>query len=152
MTVDNTDTTAGTTGAATSATGAHERPRGRAGHIALWVLQVLLALGFAFSAFGKLAGDPMMVQLYHDIGWGDWFRHFTGAVEIAAAIGLLIPRLAGLAALGLVGVMVGAVITHLAIGGSLAPAILFGVLAGIVAWGRRGRTAELASALISRQA
>lgn len=36
-----------------------------------------------------------------------------GAVELAGAIGLLIPRLAGAAALGLIGVMVGAVITQL---------------------------------------
>lgn len=150
MTVDSTDTQASTNSTANPSTGAHARSGGRAGNIALWVLQVLLALGFAFSAFGKFAGDPMMVELYHNIGWGDWFRHFTGVVEVAVAVGLLIPRLSGLAALGLVGVMIGAVVTHLTIGGTPVPAILFGVLAGIVAWGRRGRTAELASALTSR--
>ena len=67
-------------------------------------------------------------------------------IEIAGAIGLLIPRLCGLAALGLVGVMVGAVIAHLTV---LPPAYLalfpalFGVILGLIAWGRRSRTKAL---------
>lgn len=142
MSVDSTDTA---TGQNASRSGA-----GRAGNIALWTLQVLLALGFAFSGFAKLAGAAPMVELFDTIGWGDWFRYFTGVVEIAGAVGLLIPRLTGLAALGLVGLTVGAVITHLAIGGSPVGAVVLGVLAGIVAWGRRGRTAELVSAFASR--
>ena len=142
MSVDSTDTA---TRQNASRSGA-----GRAGNIALWTLQVLLALGFAFSGFAKFAGEATVVQMFDTIGWGDWFRYFTGVVEIAGAIGLLIPRMTGLAALGLVGVMVGALITHAAIGGNPVAAIVLAVLAGVVAWGRRGRTTELVSAFASR--
>ena len=123
---------------------------GRAANIALWVLQVVVALVFLGAAAGKITGDPQVAALFDEIGWGDWFRYVTAAVEIAGAIGLFIPRLAGLAALGLVGVMVGAVVTDVLLGHSVVPAVLFGVLAGVVAWGRRARTTELIRSLSSR--
>ena len=63
----------------------------------------------------------------------------TGTLEIAGAIGLLIPFLAGVAALGLMGVMVGATLSEALVledGNPVAPATLF-VLAAVVAWYRR---------------
>jgi len=45
------------------------------------------------------------------MGADDWFRYMVGTLELAGGIDLLIPRLAGLAALGLTGVMVGATYT-----------------------------------------
>jgi putative oxidoreductase len=33
------------------------------------------------------------LQLYQSIGTGQWFRYFSGAIEVAAAILLLIPRM-----------------------------------------------------------
>ncbi|MGH3908681.1 MAG: DoxX family protein [Pseudonocardiaceae bacterium] len=70
----------------------------------------------------------------------------TGALELAGAIGLLIPRLCGLAALGLAGVMVGAIVIHLSVLPSvtlaLIPALLV-VVFGLVAWGRRAQTKAL---------
>jgi putative oxidoreductase len=39
-------------------------------------------------------------------------RYLVGVLELAGAIGLLMSRLAGLAALGLVALMVGAVVTQ----------------------------------------
>ena len=57
-------------------------------------------------------------------------------LELADAVGLLIPRLSGLAALGLAGVMVGAVLTHLfflpPVALALVPALL-GVVFGLIA-------------------
>ena len=46
-------------------------------------------------------------------GAGQWFRYLVGILELAGAIGLLIPRLAAPAALGLLGVMIGAFFTQL---------------------------------------
>jgi putative oxidoreductase len=112
-------------------------------NIVLWVFQGLLALGFAVAGGSKLAGTDQMVQLFDDVGAGQWLRFVIGALEVAAAISLLIPRLAGLAALGLVFLMVGAVITELAIDGNPASASAFLVLSAVVAWGRRSRTAAL---------
>uniref|UniRef100_UPI00211D5EFF DoxX family protein n=1 Tax=Streptomyces sp. t99 TaxID=1828172 RepID=UPI00211D5EFF len=42
------------------------------------------------------------------IGWGGWLMYLTGVLELAGAVGLLVPRMVALAALGLVGVMLGA--------------------------------------------
>ncbi|MCA1675103.1 MAG: DoxX family protein [Actinobacteria bacterium] len=64
-------------------------------------------------------------------------------LELASAIGLRIPRLSGLAALGLAGVMVGAVITHLTVLPPAAFALFLAflrVVFGLIAWGRWSRT------------
>ena len=96
--------------------------RRSAGSIALWVVQVLLAAAFAFAGVNKLLGlQQEMLDSFAKMGLGDGFRHLTGALELAGAVGLLIPRLAGPAALGLAGVMVGAVVVHLTV---LPPAAL----------------------------
>ncbi|HEU0087912.1 MAG TPA: DoxX family protein [Pseudonocardiaceae bacterium] len=122
-------------------------PLGRAVNITLWVLQVLLAAFFVFVGFIKLVGFQQEVEAFAVIGLGQWFRYLTGALEVAGAIGLLIPRLSGLAALGLAGVMVGAVITHLTVlppaAFALFPAFLC-VVFGLIAWARWPQSKALA--------
>ncbi|MBB5156756.1 DoxX family protein [Saccharopolyspora phatthalungensis] len=109
-------------------------------HVTLWVLQALLAAFFAFAAVPKLIGDPTTVEMFGLIGLGQWFRYLTGALELLGAIGLLVPRLAGPAALGLACVMVGATITQLFVFDSpvmaLPPLVLVLVFVAL-AWGRR---------------
>jgi putative oxidoreductase len=90
-------------------------------NIALWVLQIGAAGMFLVVGFFKLSGDPRMVGLFDAIGVGQWFRYVTGSLEVLGAILLLIPRLSGLGALLLVGVMLGAVATHLFIVGGSPP-------------------------------
>jgi uncharacterized membrane protein YphA (DoxX/SURF4 family) len=123
-----------------------ERPAQRRGlNIALWVLQGLLGLSFVMVGLTKLAGAEQAVQLFDDIGAGQWFRYLVGALELAGGIGLFVPRLAGLAGLGLAGVMLGAVATHIfVIGGNFAMPLILMVLTALVAWGRWDRTRALA--------
>ena len=118
--------------------------RGRALGVTPWVLQVLLALQFAMAGLAKVFGDPAMVEMFANIGIGQWFRYVVGGLEIAGAVGVLIPRLSGLAALGLVFLMVGAALTNVLILGAnpLLPLGLL-VVGGLVAWGRRARTRAL---------
>jgi putative oxidoreductase len=119
------------------------RPARRRGvNLALWAGQGLLAAAFLFAGGGKLAGTEPMMDLFDTIGFGQWFRYVVGALEVAGAIGLLVPRLAGLAALGLSGVMAGAVVTELLIGGAPLPPAVLAVLAALVAWGRLRRPAS----------
>ena len=47
--------------------------------IATWSLQILLALVFLAAGGAKLAGVPMMVQVYDLIGVGQWFRIVTAS-------------------------------------------------------------------------
>jgi uncharacterized membrane protein YphA (DoxX/SURF4 family) len=101
----------------------------------LWTLQILSAAMFLFSGSLKLAGAPMMVQMFGVIGLGQWFRYVTGGIEVASALLLLIPAVAAYGAAALAVTMVGAIITHVfIIGGSPAiPIVLLGATATI-AW------------------
>lgn len=116
-------------------------------NIALWAVQVLLALVFA------AAGTMKLTRSHEDItaatpalGDLDLKRiRLIGAVEVLGAVGLVLPWLLGvalwltpLAALGLALTMVGAAITHLRRGEGAnvaVNAVLF-ALALFVAWGR----------------
>lgn len=120
--------------------------RHRVSNAALWVLQVLLAVVFAFAAFGKLSADPQQVAGFTQMGLGITGMYIIGALELLGAIALLIPRLVGLAALAFVALMTGAVIaTVLVMGADPLVFVPFtvGVLCVVLAWGRRRSTADL---------
>jgi len=118
--------------------------RRRSTNIALWVLQVLVAISFVFASSGKLGGDPRAVESFNEMG-GDWFRYLIGALELAGGIALLIPLLSGLAGLAFVGLMVGATIVQATVfdGEMLAAPLVTLVFVAIIAWARRDRTAQL---------
>ena len=81
---------------------AHEARHARLTSNLLWAAQILLAAFFLFyAAAPKLAGSHSSVQEFGLIGAGQWFRYLVGTLELAGAIGLLTPRLAGPAAAGL---------------------------------------------------
>src|SRR5713101_2746601 len=106
--------------------------------ITLWTLSGLVALAFIGAGGGKLAGTAVMVELFDKVGLGQWFRYFTGLLEVAAGIGLLISRYAFYAAVLLAIVMVGAIIAHVTVlGGSPAPAVALLILSGIIDYLRK---------------
>jgi putative oxidoreductase len=76
---------------------------GRVFNLTLWLLQGLLALVFLFSGASKF--NP------HEIG--QWFRYFTGGLEVICAVLLLIPKTSAIAAALLACTMAGAILTHL---------------------------------------
>ncbi|MDT7625500.1 MAG: putative oxidoreductase [Pseudonocardiales bacterium] len=117
---------------------------GKAWHVTLWVLQVLVAAMFLLAGYLKLASSPDMVALFAGIGIGQWFRYLTGTLEILGALALFIPRLRALGALGLAGVMIGALITDLFIV-HISPlsALINLVVVVVIAWGRRRELATL---------
>lgn len=102
-----------------------------------WILQGLLAATFLVAGTTKLAGPHIQIAFFEKIGFGQWFRYFTGGLELIGAILVLVPRTAGFAATLLGMTMVGAVETHLLItGGSPVPSIALLVMAIAVAWHR----------------
>jgi uncharacterized membrane protein YphA (DoxX/SURF4 family) len=116
---------------------------GKAANVALWVLQIAAAAMLGMAGFAKLSGAPEMVALFEGLG-GQWFRYLTGSLEVLGAVLLLVPALAGVGALILTGVMLGAVATHLfVVGGSPAMALVLLVVVAIIAYGRRDRTLRL---------
>src|SRR5712664_2576782 len=125
---------------------------GKIVNVVLWVLQIAAAGMFLMVGFLKLSGNAQLVGLFEAIGLGQWFRYLTGALEVAGALLLVIPRTSGLGALMLAGVMTGAVVTHVFIvGGSPLMAMILFVVTGVVAWGRRQRTMHLLAGLRSRE-
>ncbi len=100
-----------------------------------WGLRILLAVIFFAAGAAKIAGVPMLVQIFTQIGLGQWFRFVTAGVEIAGAVALLIPGLTGIAAVWLGTTMMFAIVAHLLVlrsnpGGAVA---LF-VLSASLAW------------------
>jgi putative oxidoreductase len=86
----------------------------RVWNLLLWVLRGVLSLTFLF--FGATKLDPhatSWVEMFSRIGIGQWFRYFTGALEVLCAVLLLIPRTAAASAALLACTMAGAVLTHL---------------------------------------
>ena len=121
----------------------------RAASAVLWVLQVFLAAVYAFSAFGKLTADAQNVAGFEAMGLGVAGMYVIGALELAGAVAMFVPRLTGLAALCFVALMIGAVAMTWAVGGGVLVAIpaSVGVLAVVVAWGRRDSTRRLIAQL-----
>ena len=125
--------------------------RSRPATVALWVLQILLAAAFLGAGGAKLSGAAPMVARYETIGVGQWFRYVTGIFEVGGAIALLIPKTSALAAPWLMCIMVGAIITHLAIlhNPPTGPVVLL-IALGIVACVRRDELAARFTALRAR--
>ena len=106
--------------------------------IGAWTLQGIIAAAFLAAGFAKLAGVPFMVDLFEQIGLGQWFRVVTGVVEVTGAVALLVPGLASIGALWLGGTMVGAVATHLfVLHSSPAAAVILGALNAVIVYLRR---------------
>jgi len=78
--------------------------------IAMWIVSILLACLFLSAGLPKLLMPAKMLLQWT---YAPWFLTFVGVCETLGAIGLLIPRLAALAAAGLSVIMIGAVYTLL---------------------------------------
>ena len=106
--------------------------------IGTWILQGFVATAFLAAGAAKIAGAEYMVQLFDQIGAGQWFRYVTGAVEIIGALALLAPGLASLGGLWLAGTMFFGVLTHLfVLHTSPVPAIVLGLLNALIVYLRR---------------
>jgi uncharacterized membrane protein YphA (DoxX/SURF4 family) len=128
---------------------AHEaRPRRRTGAL-LWAGQILLAFVFVSAAVPKLSADPSMVHEFAQIGAGQWMRYLVGTTELAGAIGLLTPWLAGLAAAGLAAEMAGATIINAAVlhSGNVVLTAVLCALSALLAYGRRQQIKDLPAAI-----
>jgi putative oxidoreductase len=119
--------------------------RGRASNIALWLTQIALAVMFLMAGGSKLVGVPAMVSLFDAIGLGQWFRYVTGAIEISAAVALMIPSAALFGAMLLIPTMLGAAAANLFLGQSPAAPIVLLLVAAAVAWIRRNQLQGLFS-------
>lgn len=104
--------------------------------VAVTILKLMLGLAFLAIAAVKLTGSMQTPQMFANIGWGQWFRYFTGALDLIGAILVLVPRSAFYGALLLMCTVGFAVVLTFAgriHDSPLAPLVLT-VIAAMVAW------------------
>jgi putative oxidoreductase len=123
----------------------HPLPR----RIGTWTLHVVVAAAFFAAGAMKLAAVPSEVQLFAQIGLGQWFRVVTGVVQIVGAFALVYPGLASIGGLWLGFTMFCAVVANVAVlHTSPAPAIVLMLLNALIVYLRRGELASLARTLL----
>jgi uncharacterized membrane protein YphA (DoxX/SURF4 family) len=86
-----------------------------------------------------------MVHEFAQIGAGQWMRYLVGTTELAGAIGLLTPWLAGLAAAGLAAEMAGASIINAAVlhSGNVVLTLVLCAASALLAYRRRQQIKDL---------
>jgi uncharacterized membrane protein YphA (DoxX/SURF4 family) len=122
--------------------------------IALWIVQVLLALVFAVAGSMKLFAFDQLAASVPALADQHGLVTFIGIAELAGAIGLILPRLTGIfpvlttwAAVGLATIMVlatGLHLMHREFSHVIVTVILF-ALAVFVVYGRGFRALQAAS-------
>ena len=99
-----------------------------------WALRVAVAFLFAFVGIDKFSSaEAHWIHVFDAIGLGQWFRYFTGAVEVLGGLLFLVPPLTILGAGLLASAMLGAMAVNIFVfrrpGDSLFPALF---LVGVV--------------------
>ena len=117
-----------------------------------WVLQIIAALILAQTLFFKFTGAPESVYIFSKLGAEPWGRIGSGIAELIAAALLLIPKWKHFGALIALGVMTGAIASHLTVlginvkddGGQLfGLAVVVAVCSAILIWVTRDRFLRL---------
>ena len=110
-----------------------------------WVLRAGIALAFVFFGFEKFPSGPgsPWIHFFNQVGIGQWFRYFTGIVEVAAGAMVLFPPMTRIGAALLAVTMAVASLIHIFVIHQPANALITGPLClGLFAfwWRMRGIT------------
>jgi putative oxidoreductase len=117
-----------------------DRPA-RATRILSWLPRIAAALFFFSIGRAKFASTGEWVAIFDRIGIGQWFRYATGALQVAGAVLMLVPRIGWLGAALLACTMLGATIVQIGVFHSpvaIMPAMLCGLLV-VIALSIRGQ-------------
>lgn len=90
-----------------------KEPRGPSRKVFSWVLQLLVAGVFVQTLFFKFTAAPESVYIFSTLGLEPWGRLGAGVAELIAATLILIPRTVWLGAMMAMGIMGGAIASHL---------------------------------------
>lgn len=82
-------------------------------NILSWLLQLTAAGILLQTLFFKFTGAPESVYIFTTLGLEPWGRIGSGVVELVAAVLLLIPATAAIGAIVAIGLMAGAIMSHL---------------------------------------
>ena len=113
-----------------------EEPRDVTGILKSWAFRLIVAGLFISVGKGKFAEHGQWVAIFAQIGFGQWFRYFTGVLQIAGGVLVLIPRTFPVGIIILACTMLGAMGAWLFFLGSPLTAIIPGaLLLGLLAIG-----------------
>jgi putative oxidoreductase len=80
-----------------------------------WICRIVAAVILGQTLFFKFTGSEESVYIFTKVGLEPWGRYGSGVAELAAAILLLTPRFAWAGALLAIGVISGALVSHLTV-------------------------------------
>src|SRR5215470_20330019 len=83
--------------------------------IVSWTLRIVAAVILLQTLFFKFTAAPESVYIFTKVGAEPWGRIASGVVELIAAALLLTPRFNWLGSLIALGVMAGAILSHLTV-------------------------------------
>ena len=124
----------------------HAIPLSKAANYLSWACQIIAAVILLQTLYFKFTGAPESIYIFTTLGLEPWGRIGSGVVELVAAVLLLLPATAGIGALIALGVISGAIVSHLTKLGIVVQndgGLLFGlavtvfVCGAVVAWLRR---------------
>ena len=84
-------------------------------NILSWIFRLVVAIILLQTLFFKFTGAPESVYIFSALGVEPWGRIGSGVVELIVSLLLLVPRTAWLGAIGALGVISGAILSHLTI-------------------------------------
>jgi uncharacterized membrane protein YphA (DoxX/SURF4 family) len=123
-----------------------------------WILRLIAAGIMLQTLFFKFTGAPESIYIFETVGIEPWGRYLSGATELVASILLLIPALTWLGALLALGVISGAILSHLTLlgievqgdGGTLfVLAVLVFISCAILLWMDRRKVPIIGKKLFS---
>lgn len=80
-----------------------------------WLLRLIVAVIFAQTLFFKFSGAEESVKLFTTLGIEPWGRYLSGIIELITVILVLVPSTVFIGALLGLGVISGAIISHLTV-------------------------------------
>jgi putative oxidoreductase len=80
---------------------------------ASWLLQIIVAVILLQTLFFKFTGAEESIYIFSTLGLEPWGRYASGIAELIAAVLLLVPGYAPYGALLSLGVISGAIMSHL---------------------------------------
>ena len=100
-----------------------------------WVLRLGVGVAFLSVGWSKFGAHSGWIAIFDRIGVGQWFRYFTGAMQMFGAVLVLIPRTsrAGIAVLActMAGAMAAWIFRLGSPGNAVIPGVILVVLIGI---------------------
>ena len=100
----------------------------RVGTLIAWILRLGVGIAFLWVGMSKFGAHSAWISVFERIGFGQWFRYVTGAVQMTGAALVLVPRTSFAGILEVACTMLGAMAAWIFRLGAPANAVIPGVI------------------------